>query len=29
MDRIITFNSVILKNAQTEPQKDIFFNENK
>ena len=27
MDRTITFNSVTLKNAQTEPQKFFFFNQ--
>ena len=25
LDRTITFNSVILKNAQTEPKKNIIF----
>ena len=29
LDRTITFNSVTLKNAQTEPQKKIFFHPNK
>ena len=27
LDRTITFNSVTLKNKQTEPQKKIFFDE--
>ena len=27
LDRTINFKNVILKNAQTEPQKNIFFNQ--